>query len=172
MDEIRAITSAIGRAGAEAQKAAGLTLDEAIAKAANKLFPGQSFADLAPVQKRQVFMEVIEASGRSSPRFTSQIPKWTRFGRGLAVVTVAISIYNIWEAKNRVRQGVKEGATLLGGALGGAAASASAGFVCGPGAPVCVTALFVVGGIAGALAASSAADCALEQSEIVAWLGE
>lgn len=81
MDEIRAITSAIGRAGAEAQKAAGLTLAEAIAKAANKLFPGQLFADLAPVQKRQVFMAVIEASGRSSSRFTSQIPKWTRFGR-------------------------------------------------------------------------------------------
>jgi hypothetical protein len=172
MEEIRAITSAIGRAGAEATKATGLTLEAAIEKSVKKLFPGKGFAELSTLEKRAVFMEVVEASGRSSPRFTSQIPKWTRFGKGLAVVTIAISVYNIWEAENKLRQGVKEGATLLGGALGGAAATASAGFVCGPGAPVCVTALFVIGGIAGALAADAAADYVLDQRVIVEWLGE
>lgn len=172
MGEIRAITSAMGRAGAEAAKAGGLTLEQALDKAVKKLFPGKTFGELAAAQKRQVFLEVVEASGRSSPRFTSQVPKWTRFGRGLAVVTVALSVYNIWEAQNKLRQGTKEGATLLGGALGGAAANASAGFLCGPGAPVCVTALFVVGGIAGALIASSAADVVLDRREVIEWLGE
>ena len=172
MEESRAITSAIGRAGAQAAKASGLTIDEAIDKSAKKLFPGNSFADLTVAQRRQVFMEVIEASGRSRPRFTNQIPKWTRFGRSLAVVTVAISAYNIWEAKNKVRQSAKEGATLLGGALGGAAANASVGFLCGPGAPLCVTALFIIGGVAGALIFSAAADYALDQQEVVGWLGE
>lgn len=172
MEESRAITSAIGRAGAQAAKASGLTLDEAIDKSAKKLFPGNSFADLTVAQRRQVFMEVIEASGRSRPSLSNQIPKWTRFGRSLAVVTVAISAYNIWEAKNKVRQSTKEGATLLGGALGGAAANASAGFLCGPGAPVCVTALFIIGGVAGALVFSAAADYALDQQEVVDWLGQ
>jgi len=119
-----------------------------------------------------VFEEVIEASGRSSPKVTARIPKWTRFGRGLAAVTVAISVYNIWEAENKLRQGLKEGGTLLGGALGGAAANASAGFLCGPGAPVCVTALFVIGGVVGALIAQSAADYVLDQKDVIAWLGE
>lgn len=172
MNEVRAITSAMGRAGAESTKAAGLTLDQALDKSVKKLFPGRSFADLTTAQRRQVFEEVIEASGRSSPKVTARIPKWTRFGRGLAVVTVAISVYNIWEAQNKLRQGVKEGSTLLGGALGGAAANASAGFLCGPGAPVCVTVLFVVGGLAGALIAQSAADYVLDQKEVVSWLGE
>jgi len=172
MDEVRAITSAIGRAGAEATKASGLTLDMALDKAVKKLFPGKTLAELGTAQKRQVFAEVIEASGRSSPRFTSQVPKWSRFGKGLAVVTVAISVYTIWQAQNKLRQGVKEGATLAGGALGGAAATASAGLVCGPGAPVCVTVLFVVGGIAGALLADKAAEQLLSQRDVVAWLGE
>ena len=172
MEEVRAITSAIGRAGAEAAKVTGLTLDMALEKAVGKLFPGKAFGALTAAEKQAVFLEVVEASGRSSPKFTSLIPRWTRFGRGLAVVTVAISVYNIWEAKNKLRQGVKEGATLAGGVLGGAAATASAGFLCGPGAPACVTVLFVVGGIVGAIAASEGADYVLDQKEVVSWLGE
>src|SRR6185369_8396354 len=39
MEEVRAITSAMGRAGAEAAKASGLTLEPAIDKAVQKLFP-------------------------------------------------------------------------------------------------------------------------------------
>ncbi|WP_431051572.1 hypothetical protein [Roseateles sp. L2-2] len=172
MEEIRAITSAIGKAGAEAMKGQGLTLEMALDKAVKKLFPGQTFAQLSAAQKRLVFLEIVDASGRSSPKVTGQIPRWRMLGRGLAVVTVAISIYNIWEAKNKLRQSVKEGATLAGGVLGGAAATASAGFVCGPGAPVCVTALFIVGGIFGAMAASAAADQVLDQRDVVNWLGE
>lgn len=172
LEEVRTITSAMGRAGAEAAKATGLTLDQALDKAVKTFFPGKNFAELAAGQKRQVFLEIVEASGRSSTKVTSQIPKWTRFGKGLAVVTVAISAYNIWQSQNKLRQGMKEGATLAGGALGGAAATASAGFLCGPGAPACVTVLFIIGGIAGALTASSAADYVLDQQEMVAWLGE
>jgi hypothetical protein len=172
MEETRSITSAIARAGAEVAKANPLTLEQAIEKAVQKLFPSKSFESLNPSQKRQVFMEVVEASGRSNKAFTSQIPRWTRLGRGLIVVTVAISAVNIWMARNKAKQGIKEGATLLGGALGGAAANASAGFLCGPGAPVCVTALFIIGGVAGAILADSATDALLGQQEIVTWLGE
>lgn len=172
LQEVRALTSAIGRAKAEAAKLAGPTLEEAIDKAVRKLFPGKTFNALGAAERRAVFVEVIEASGRSSPKFTNQIPRWTRWGRSLAVVTVAISAYHIWAAENKLRQGALEGATLLGGALGGAAANASAGLLCGPAAPGCVTALFVIGGIAGALLAGAAADTLLDQKDVVAWLGE
>jgi hypothetical protein len=172
MDETRAVSSAIGRAKAVAAKPAWLSLDEAIDKAVKELFPGKRFAELDAASRRKVFEEVIEASGRSRPSFTNRIPHLKRLGRGLVVVTVAISIYNIWEAENKIRQSAKEGMTMGGGALGGALATASAGFVCGPGAPACVTVLFVVGGIAGALAASYAADVVLDQQAVVGWLGE
>ncbi|WP_143074192.1 hypothetical protein [Roseateles sp. YR242] len=172
MEEVRAITSAIGKAGAESIKGQGLTLEKALDKSVDKLFPGKSFAELSTVQKQRVFVEIVEASGRSSPKVTGQIPRWRTMGRGLLVVTVAISIYNIWEAKNKLRQGIKEGATLAGGALGGAAATASAGLICGPGAPVCVTALFIVGGVVGAISAGAATDLVLDQRDVVKWLGE
>lgn len=172
MEEIRGVTSAIGRAGAEAVKATGQTLEEAIEKAVQKLFPGKTFGQLGAVQKRAIFVEVIEASGRSKLKFTSQITTWTRYGKGLVVVTAAVAIINIWMAQNKLKQGIKESASIAGGALGGAAANASAGFLCGPGAPVCVTVLFVIGGVAGALLASAASEVILDQKEIVAWLGE
>lgn len=172
MFETRRASTAIGRASASAAKSAGQTLDEALARAVRKLFPGKTFADLAATEKRAVFTEIVEASGRSNPQVTARIPRWTRLGRSLIVVTVAISAINIWMAENRVRQGLEEGATLLGGALGTAAASASAGFVCGPGAPACVTVLFLVGAAAGALIAGTVADIALDQRDIVDWLSE
>lgn len=109
MEETRAITSAIGRARATGVKSQGLSYDEALNKSVRKLFPGKTFAELGAAQKRQVFLEVVEASGRSNPQFTSKIPKWTRFGRGLVVVTVAISVVNIWQAENKLKQGLQEG---------------------------------------------------------------
>ena len=54
----------------------------------------------------------------------------------------------MWMAQNKLKQGIQEGASIAGGALGGAVANASAGFLCGPGAPVCVTILFVSRGLA------------------------
>ena len=170
--ETRNVSSAVGLATAEAVKCSGLTLEDAINKATTKLFPGKDFSELNTKQKHQVFSEIIEASGRSNPKFTSSIPKWMRRGQGLAVITAAIATVNIWMAENKVKQGLEEGATLLGGALGGAAANASAGFLCGPAAPICVTTLFVIGGVAGALLANSTAKAALNQKEMLGWLGE
>ncbi len=171
MEESRAITSSIGRATAEATKATGLTLEEAIDKGVQKLFPGRSFGDLAQAERRAVFNEVIEASGRSSPRFTSAIPKMRVMGRACLVFTVAIAAYNIWSAKNHTRAALHEGFVIGGGALGGALAGAATGLVCGPAAPFCSTALFIVGGIAGSLA-GEATDVALDDqlNELSNWL--
>ncbi len=41
----------------------------------------------------------------------------------------------MWMAQNNLKQGRR----IHRGSLGGAAAKATAGFLCGPGAPVCVT---------------------------------
>ena len=50
----------------------------------------------------------------------------------------------MWMAQNKLKQGRR----IHRGSLGGAVAKATAGFLCGPGAPVCVTILFVSRGLA------------------------
>ncbi len=173
MDEARLRTSPIGRAGAEQMKSGGKALEALINEKAAKLFPGKQFADLSTAQRRQVFESIIESAGKSRPSVTARIPRWRLAGRGLLVFTVAVATYNIWTAENRVHAGLKEGIVLGGGATGGALAGAATGLVCGPGAPICSTALFVVGGIMGALAGNAAAEHYDEElREFAEWLGE
>lgn len=173
MNEARAQTSAIGRAKAQGMKSASPPLATLVEQKVAKLFPGRSFAQLSVAQRRQVFESIIESAGRSRASVTASIPRWRLIGRGCVAFTAAISVYNVWTAQNKVHAGLREGLVLGGGAAGGALAGAATGLVCGPGAPVCSTALFVVGGIMGALAGSTAADLYDEQlREFADWLGE
>lgn len=173
MEESRVKTSPMGRAGAEQMKTGGKALEALIDEKAAKLFPGQQFADLSKGQRRQVFESIIESAGKSRPSVTARIPRWRLAGRGLLFFTVAVASYNIWTAENKVHAGLKEGIVLGSGAAGGALAGAATGLVCGPGAPVCSTALFIVGGIMGALAGGAVADHYDEELlEFADWLGE
>ncbi|WP_226375853.1 hypothetical protein [Pantoea stewartii] len=71
----------------------------------------------------------------------------SRAGKRLIVLSLAISVYEIYTAENKIAETGKQ--IAINGA-GGAAGGALAGLVCGPGAPVCV----LIGGfVGGALAA-------------------
>lgn len=71
-------------------------------------------------------------------------------GRGLIVLSIAISIYEIYTADNKVSESGRQIAINSSGIVGAAAGGAMAGLMCGPGAPVCV----LIGGfVGGALAA-------------------
>lgn len=173
MEEARLQSSVMGRAQAERLKAAGKSLAALVEEKVAKLFPGRTFEQLSVAERRQVFESIIESAGRSRASVTASIPRWRLVGRGCLAFTVAISAYNIWTAQNKVHAGLREGLVLGGGVAGGAIAGAATGLVCGPGAPVCSTALFLVGGIMGALAGSTAADIYDEQlREFADWLGE
>lgn len=173
MEEARVQSSVMGRARAENLKASGKTIEQLIESTTSKKFPGRQFTDLSQAQRRQVFEAIIESSGRSRPSVTSAIPKWRLMGRACIAFTVGVSIYNIWTAENRVHAGLREGIALGGGVAGAAMAGAATGLVCGPGAPFCSTALFIVGGIMGALAADAAADrYDAELREFSDWLGD
>lgn len=173
MEEARALSSPMGRAGAEKLKSGGKALETLIDEKTAKLFPNKRFSDLSKIQRRQVFESIIESSGKSRPSVTARIPRWRMVGRGLLLFTVAIATYNVWTAENKVHAGLKEGIVLGSGIAGGALAGAATGLVCGPGAPICSTALFIVGGIMGALAGSTAADYYDEELlEFAEWLGD
>ena len=173
MQETRRQSSAIGRAAAEAMKPTGKTLAQLIEEKAANLFPGKTFVNLAKAERQQVFEEIIEAAGRSRPSVTAMIPRWRLMGRGCLLFTAGIAIYNVWTAQNKIEAGLNEALVFGGGAAGGAIAGAATGLVCGPAAPFCSTALFLVGGIMGALAAQAATSIYAEElHEFATWFGE
>jgi hypothetical protein len=148
----------LGRALAQKMKTRGVTLEESIAKAMKKLgIEGKPFHELPGPQQREVFLEVIEASGRSRPAVTQAIPRFRWAARGLWVATLAIAAYNIGTSENPWWQSGREAAGLAGGFGGGFAGGAAMGAVGGIWAgPVGVAIGVVVGGILGALLADHA----------------
>ena len=75
-------------------------------------------------------------------------------GRGLLVLSLAVSIYQIATAEDRLVAARREVAVTGAGIGGGIAGGALAGLACGPGAPVCVTAGAFVGGVLAACGVS------------------
>ena len=69
----------------------------------------------------------------------------------LLALSVAISVYTVATADNKVEAATHEGAVFGAGIAGGIAGGALAGLACGPGAPVCVTLGAFVGGALAAL---------------------
>lgn len=92
----------------------------------------------------------MESAGKSNPSVNLKMLQLSRAGKGLIVLSLAISVYEIYTAENKVAETDKQIAINGAGIAGGAAGGALAGFVCGPGAPVCV----LIGGfVGGAIAA-------------------
>jgi hypothetical protein len=144
--------SDIGRAKAIHLKATGLTWTELINKY-SEIEYRELFKDLTKSQKNQVYLKIIEGSGRQRAAVNASVLKYARLGQGLVVVTVGIAIYNIVTAEDKLKATAKEGVVVGGGFAGGAAGGALAGLACGPGAPACVTIGVFVGGALGALGA-------------------
>ena len=145
-------TSDLGKAKAVSLKKTGLTLTDLTEKYSQNKY-GKSFLKLSNLQKNQVYLEIIESSGRPRPAVNSAAQKYTKLGRGLLLVTLGVAVYNIAVADDKAKATAREGVVIGGGFAGGAAGGALAGLACGPGAPVCVTVGVFVGGALGALGA-------------------
>lgn len=157
MEWMRGRSSPVGRALAEYLKPKGLTLNELIAKRTIERF-GESadFNRLRPSDQNKVFADIVEGAARSRPSVDQALRKVARFGRGLMVLSIAISVYEVANAEDPLRQARKEVVTTGAGIAGGVAGGALAGLACGPGAPVCVTVGAFVGGTLAALGVSLA----------------
>ncbi|MDY0273210.1 MAG: hypothetical protein RBR37_11990 [Advenella sp.] len=145
-------TSDIGRAVAVNAKKTGLTLDDLTEKYARQKF-GTSFSSLSASNQNQVYLEIIDSSGRTRPSMNVIADRLSKLGRGLLVVTLGTAVYNIASAESKGKALAREGIILGSGFAGGAAGGAVAGLACGPAAPLCVTAGVFIGGALGALGA-------------------
>jgi hypothetical protein len=99
----------------------------------------------------------VQKSGEPQVR-ASNSAKWMgRAGRGLFVLTIAIAVYHIATAEDKVRASANEG-VAIGGGMAGATALGAAGLFCGPAAIACVPIGIFVGGVIGAVGADWAFD--------------
>lgn len=151
MEMVRARSTPLGRAMAEQMKSEGKTLNELVAKKAKSLFGSQTnFNSLSEVQKNQIYAGIVESAGKSNPQVNMKMMQLSRLGKGLVVLSIAVSIYEIYTADDKISESGRQIAINSAGIAGAAAGGAMAGLMCGPGAPVCV----LIGGfVGGALAA-------------------
>lgn len=150
MELMRLRSTPPGRAVAEAMKAQGRTLNELVAKNTIELFPGKAFEALSRTEQDEVFGAIVASAARARPRVNLLMLRASRAGRGLLVLSLAVSVYNIATADDHWVAAGKEAAVTGAGIAGGVAGGALAGLACGPGAPVCVTIGAFVGGAAAA----------------------
>ena len=147
METMRGRSTPIGQALAEQMKSQGKTLNELIARYTLKMFgPKATFDALTAAEKDAVYAEIIAAAARSNPRVNAQMLRWSRAGRGLIFLSIAVSVYNIATSDHPMKTAGHEVIVTGAGIGGGIAGGALAGLACGPGAPVCVTIGAFVGG--------------------------
>lgn len=151
MEMVRSRSTPPGRAMAEQLKSEGKTLNELVAKKAKSLFgPQANFNNLSEVQKNQIYAGIVESAGKSNPQVNMKMMQLSRLGKGLVVLSIAISVYEIYTAEDKISESGRQLAINSAGIAGAVAGGAMAGLMCGPGAPVCV----IIGGfVGGALAA-------------------
>lgn len=156
MDMVRRRTTPVGRARAEAMKLQGKTLNSLVADKAAKLFgKGVDFNTLSKAQQDTVYAEVVASAGRGNEGVNAAMRRFSRAGRALLVLSLAISVYEIAVAEDKVQVAKREAVVTGSGIAGGVAGGALAGLACGPGAPVCVTIGAFVGGALAAFGAAS-----------------
>jgi hypothetical protein len=156
MDIIRSRSTPIGRAMAEQLKREGKTLNELVARKASQLYgPNVNFNHLSSTQQNAVYTEIVKSAGRSNPRVTATMRRLSRAGRGLIVLSIALSVYEVMTADDRAKAAGRELAVTGAGIGGGIAGGALAGLACGPGAPACVTVGAFIGGALAAFGVDS-----------------
>lgn len=155
MELARLRTTPVGKAFAEQIKLQGKTLNELIARKTIELFgPKAQFNALTAAQKDAVYAAIVKSAGAARPKVTIQMSRLSAAGRSLLIMSLALSVYSVATAADKVDAVKREAAQTGAGIAGGVAGGALAGLVCGPGAPVCVTVGAFVGGAAAALGVS------------------
>ncbi|WP_174279524.1 hypothetical protein [Sphingomonas bacterium] len=142
----------VGRAFSQALKEEGKTLNRMIAEKTIQLKgPGSEFGKLTAAEQELVFAKVVQSAGKSRGSVNRGMLWASRGGKAILILSVAISVYVVLTADDKVAAAKREVAVTGAGIAGGIAAGALAGLMCGPGAPVCVTLGAFAGGTLAAI---------------------
>lgn len=147
MEIVRGRSTPVGHAFATRLKAEGASFNEVLARQTIRLYGEKTaFSSLSEFQQGAVYAKVVASAGKCNPAVTAAMVKIGYFGKGLLIVSVAISVYNVAMAEDKVQSAGRELVVTGAGIGGGIASGALAGLACGPGAPICVTVGAFVGG--------------------------
>ncbi|QAR45037.1 hypothetical protein EQG67_04315 [Kosakonia cowanii] len=147
MELIRYRSTPVGKALAQKMKAQGKTLNELIAYKTKALYGDKvNFNNLSVSQKNAVYSAVVQSAGKSNHEVNIKMQRLSGAGRGLIFLSLAVAVYQIYEAEDRVLETQRQLAISSAGIAGAWGGGALAGLMCGPGAPVCVVIGAFVGG--------------------------
>lgn len=155
MEITRKHSTPVGRSIAEYLKKEGKTFNELIERNTYKLYGDKVIFDqLDDLQKNRVYAAIVKSAGTPRANVNNNMRALSNASRGLIVVAIAISVYNVAKAEDKLEAAGYEAATAGAGVVGGIAGGAGAGFVCGPASPICVTVGAFVGGALAAFGVS------------------
>jgi hypothetical protein len=106
-------------------------------------------SSLGQAEQATVWLRIIEGAGTDRPSASLLAKRLGTVGRRLLLVSVAIGLYEVYEAEDKPREIARQGTLVTAGAVGGWAVGAGAvGIgVCAAAAPVCVGSAALIGGI-------------------------
>ncbi len=107
MNALRGKTSDFGLALARFMKKEGKSLQQLELKYAQELYKAD-FSRLNSEQKGNVWKKIVAKAGEPQVRVSNSVKWFGRAGRGLFVLTVAISVYHIAKAEDKVRATANE----------------------------------------------------------------
>jgi len=84
-------------------KAQGKTLNELIAYKTKSLYGDKvNFNNLSVSQKNSVYSTVVQSAGKSNHEVNIKMQRFSGAGRGLIFLSLAVAVYQIYEAEDRV----------------------------------------------------------------------
>ncbi|BAO88530.1 hypothetical protein [Caballeronia cordobensis] len=163
-EEYRTYTSAFGVAKAEVLKAKAKGLDSYLNRYAQRLFR-RDFLQLSTGERQAVYFEIIGSAGRDNASVTNGTKNLKAAGTVALLLTGVLVVGEIFAAKDRIAEAVRQGSIIAGGIVGGTGGAAMS-FLCGPAEPACVVTLMVLGSDLGAKAGLKAYEVYSEQWQV------
>ena len=114
------------------------------------------FSRLSGTQQNAIYASIVTSAGTSNAGVTRAMTMLSHASRGVLFIAVALSVYEVATATDKVAAAKKELVVNGAGVAGGIAGGMLAGLACGPGAPICVTVGAFVGGALAAFGTSYA----------------
>lgn len=143
---------------AKGLKSEGKSISWLLNRYSQKLY-GLDFEHLKTTQQQnKVYLEIVKASGRPNPEENTLATKLGRAGRFFFVISIAVSVYSIAIADDKVMETANQSAVLGGGMLGSVAGGAVATLVCASTNVVCVSAFIIIFSFGAATASDFAFD--------------
>jgi hypothetical protein len=124
MNILRHRSSPIGRSIAEQLKRTGRTLNELVAKYTIEFYgSGANFAILSTAQQDAVYGMIVERAGQPRQTVSTLAKHASRLGGSLLMLSLAVSVYNVATAEDRLQSAGREAATLGAGVGAGSQAA-------------------------------------------------